>query len=489
VSTEHSSDHKVSIARKAGRGVIWNFLTYGLSKGVVLLTTSILARLLTKEDFGLVAVAVIAISYLSVVKDLGLGLALVQRRENIDEAANTVFTINLMLGFFLSLIVLPLAPLFAAYFEDPMITPVLRWLGLSFAIHALGSVHGSLLMRDLDYRRKFIPDMGNTIIKGLVSLGLAFTGYGVWALVFGQIAGSFASVILVWSISPWRPRLALNRRIAGQLVRFGASITGVDILTVFVDNLSYIIVGRLFGLAALGVFTMSYRLPEMLIIGNLWVMAAVLFPAFSSIQDKPDELRRGFLISIRLVQLIAMPLCVGLFLVADPIVRVVFGEQWLDTIPLLRILSIYALVTSIGYHVGDVYKAIGRPDILFKLNILSIFLMVPALLIGSLYGLTGIALGYLVSIVLDQAVGIYIATRFVKVTFLDIFKEIVPAAQAALAMIPIVLVALYLTADAGPFMQLVLAMVSGAAVYLGIVWWTERERLLRIAQVVMSPKQ
>ncbi|HRQ23122.1 MAG TPA: oligosaccharide flippase family protein, partial [Anaerolineales bacterium] len=309
-----------------------------------------------------------------------------------------------------------------------------------------------------------------------------------WALVFGQIAGSLTSVILVWSISPWRPRLALNRGIAGQLVRFGASITGVDILTVFVDNLSYIVIGRLFGLASLGVFTMSYRLPEMLIIGNLWVMAAVLFPAFSSIQDKPDELRRGFLISIRLVQLIAMPLCVGLFIAADPIVRVVFGDQWLETIPLLRILSMYALITSIGYHVGDIYKAIGRPDILFKLNILSIFLMLPALLIGSLYGLIGVAWGYLIAIALDQMIGIYIATRFVKVTFLDIFKEIIPAAQAALAMVPVALIVLFLTRDAGAFVQLVLVALSGAATYLGIVWWTEGKALLRIAQVVISSR-
>jgi O-antigen/teichoic acid export membrane protein len=489
VTNNPQPEDRHAISRKAGRGAIWNFITYGSSKGVLLLTTSILARLLTKEDFGLVAVAIIAINYLSVVKDLGLGLALIQRRDNVDEAANTVFTINMILGFTLSLIVIPLAPFFAAYFEDPMVTPVLRWLGVSFAINALGAVHVNLLMRDLDYRKKFIPDIGNTIVKGIVSISLAFAGFGVWALVFGQIIGALVSVILVWVVLPWRPRIAINKNIAGQLIKFGASITGVDILNVFADNLSYIIIGKLFGVAALGVFTMAFRLPEMLLIGNLWVLAAVLFPAFSSIQDKPDELRRGFLFSIRLVQLIAMPLCLGLFIAAEPIVLVIFGEQWLETIPLLRVLSIFALIYSVGYHVGDIYKAIGRPDILFKLNILSIIIFIPLLLIGARFGLMGVVWGYLVGVIFDQVIGIYIATRFVKVTFGDIFREIIPAAKGALVMVPVASAALFLTKDVNTFIQLIIVVTLGAVSYLSVVWFLEKKNLLKIVQIVVSAKK
>ncbi|MCS6992672.1 MAG: lipopolysaccharide biosynthesis protein [Anaerolineales bacterium] len=483
------SNERASIARKAGRGVIWNFLSFGVSKGILLLTTSVLARLLTKEDFGLVAVAVVAINYLSVVKDLGLGLALIQRREDVDEAANTVFTINLLLGAALSLAVVPLAPLFAAYFQETQVTPVLRWLGLSFALNALGATHINLLMRDLDYRRKFIPDMTNTVVKGILSLWLAFSGLGVWALVFGQLAGAAASALAAWMVKPWRPRLRVNLPLARQLAQFGASVTGVDILTVFVDNLSYLIIGRLLGVAALGVFSISYRLPEMLIVGNLWLIASVLFPAFSSIQDKPDELRRGFLVSIRLVQLIVMPLCLGLFVAAEPIVRVFFGEQWLETIPLLRILSLYALIYSIGYHAGDVYKAIGRPDILFKLNIMSAAILVPALVVGSQFGLIGFAWGYLTAIIFDQAITLYVAGRFIRVSFWDILSEMKPAALGVLLMMPAAWGMLVLTQQFSPFAQLPLVVLSGAAGYLVVVWRLEGDELFRLARLVLSGKR
>ncbi len=477
------------ITRKAGRGIFWNFLTYGLGKGVILLTTSILARLLTKGDFGLVAIAVVAINYLSVVKDLGLGVALIQRREDVNEAANTVFTINLALGLFLSAIVIPLAPVFAIYFNDPMITPVLRWLGVSFAINALGSVHVIWLMRELDYRRKFIPDMGNTIVKGVTSIGLAYAGFGVWALVYGQILGALASVILVWIILPWRPRLTVNKKITGTLMKFGVSVTGGDILSVFIDNVDYVIVGRLFGLEALSVYTLAYRLPEMLLIGNLWVMGGVTFPAFSSIQNQPEEMRRGVLASVRLIQLIAVPISLGLLIAADPIVRVVFGEQWLDAIPVLRVLAIFAWVYSIGYHIGDVYKAIGRPDILFKLTVMTLIVIIPAILIGSNYGMLGIAWGHLVAVLIRRIISLTLATRFIKVSIIDIIKELKPSFLGALAMAPITLAVLYLTMNINPFVQLPLVVLAGAISYLSVLWWVERDNLFRLARAVGSRRE
>lgn len=483
-NNDNSTEEKSQIGRKAGRGIFWNFLTYGLSKLGVLLTTSILARLLSKDDFGLVAIAVVAINYLSVIKDLGLGVALIQRRDDVEEAANTVFTINIILGFFLSAIVIPFAPLFADYFDNPAIVPVLRWLGASFAINALGAVHNIWLMRELDYRRKFIPDMGNTVVKAVVSIGMAFGGFGVWALVFGQILGSLASVILVWVILPWRPRLTLNKKMTGSLMKFGASIIGGDIIGVVIDNLDYIIVGRIFGLAQLSIYTLAYRLPEMLVVGNLWVMGGVTFPAFSSLQDKSAEMRQGFLTSVRLIQLIVVPICFGLVVAADPIVRVLFGDQWLDVIPLLRVLGVYAWVYSLGYHIGDVYKAIGRPDILLKLSIFTLIILAPAMIIGSKFGLIGIAWGHLVAVLIRRTVSLQIATRFVDVSLFDIFRELKPSFLGGVVMVPVTIIVLLLAANLNPVLQLIVVVSSGAVSYLGVLWWVERENLLRVMRMI-----
>ena len=481
VSTQ---DDRHQITGRTARGLVWNFLAYGLGRVVVLLTTSILARILAKTEFGLVAVAVVAINYLSVIKDLGLGVALIQRKGDVEEAADTVFTLNLALGVFLSVIVFPLAPFVAVYFKDPAITAVLRWMGLTFVLQALSSVHINRLMRELDYKRKFVPDMGNSLVKGAVSIGLAFAGYGVWSLVFGQLAGTLASVILVWIILPWRPRLSLNRAVAGGLMKFGVAVTGDDILNQITDNIDYVIVGRLFGLVPLSIYTLAYRLPEMLLIGNLWIMGGVVFPAFSLIQDRPDELRRGFLASIRVVEMIALPISVGLLVAADPIVRVVFGEQWLEAIPVLRVLAVYAWIYSIGYHVGGVYKAIGRPDIVLKLSALTLVIILPALLFGARFGLIGIALGHLAAILIRRVVSLSIATKFVDVTISDIFSQLWPSFQGVLLMAPVTLGVLYLTASMNSFIQLALVVLSGVVSYMAVIWWVEREDLMRMVRAI-----
>lgn len=480
------SDNR-EIAQKTAWGFIWNFSTYFLGKLIVLITTAILARLLAKSDFGLVAVAVVAINYLSVLKDLGLGVALIQRKGDVQEAANTVFTINLFLGLLLSVLVFPLAPFVAAYFHDPQVIPVLRWMGVSFIINALGSVHTNWLVRDLDYRRKLVPELGGALAKGVISIGMAYMGYGVWSLVFGQIAGAVLSVILVWIILPWRPRFNLDRNVAGSLMKFGISVTAIDVITQITDNIDYVIVGRFFGLVPLSIYTLAYRLPEMLLIGNLWVMGGVVFPAFSSIQDRPEDLRRGFLASVRVVELLAVPICLGLLIAADPIVRVVFGDQWLEAIPVLRVLAIYAWIYSLGYHVGGFYKAIGRPDILLRLSLLTLVIILPCLLIGARYGLIGVAVGHLVAVLIRRVISLALATRFVNVSIMDIFGELRSSLLGAMVMGPIIFAVSYMTADLNPFLQLTFIVLSGALSYLLVLWGIERDNLMRLLRLVKIP--
>lgn len=472
------------MVRKVASGIVWNLLAFGFGKVTLLLVTSILARLLTKEEIGVMGAALVAVNYLTIIKDLGLGTALIQKRGDVNEAANTVFTINIVLGFLLSILVIPLAPYVGDYYNDPQVTSVLRWLGVSFAINAFGAVHVVWLLRDLDYRRKALPEMGNSLVKAVVSIAMAVAGYGVWSLVAGQIAGTLTSVILVWVILPWRPRLSIDRGIATSLFKFSSSVVSSDVLTVFVDNLDYLIVGRMFGLAALGIYTFAYRLPEMLVIGNLWILGSIAFPAFSSIQDKPDEMRRGFLGSVRIVELIVTPIALGLIIAADLLVRVVFGEEWIEIVPILRVLAAFAWIYSIGFHVGGVYKAVGRPDILFKLSVFSIVILVPSLLLGAHYfGLIGVAYGHLFAVIVRRTVSLFVATRFVNVTVTEIFAQIHASLFAGLAMTVIALATLYITSGWSALPQLLTVVSAGALVYLGLLWRTERENFSLLVQV------
>lgn len=472
----NSENTSSDISQKTTKNIGWNYLSFGSSKALSLLTVSILAHILPPEDFGLVALATLAIDYLSILSDLGLGAALVQRRGNIDEASDTVFSINLLAGIGLTTITFLLAPLAAKFFREPELIPVLRWLGLTFTLSALGAVHNVRLQRALNFRQKLIPDIGKTVIKGIISITMALTGFGVWSLVIGQLVGAAIASSLLWVVVPWRPKLSIQRSLVGKLFNFGLTVMADNTLSVIGDGFDYFVIGRIFSTTALGIYTLAYRLPEILVINTLWVMTAVLFPAFSEIQNDTDRLRKNFLRVIRYVELIVVPICFGLIIAADPIIRVIFGEQWLDAIPIMRVLSLYALVISIGFHSGDIYKAIGRPDILVKTSVPVFIIRITLLWIGAQYSLLGVAYAHLIAGAIEITIRLLIAMYVVKISLTDIITQL-RAFIGGIVLIVCAFAMLQFSQDFIPILRLTLVILTGGVSYLLAISQLEKELL------------
>lgn len=483
ISVDQPASSSHEIGQKVAQNAGWNYLSFGLSKALNLIVVSILAHLLTPNHFGLVALATLAIEYLSILSDFGLGAALVQRRENIDDASNIAFTFNLLIGVFLTGLVLAIAPYVAMFFHEPSLISILRWLGFTFVISSIGSVHKALLQRDLRFGKKLVPELGNTLVKGGLSIALALSGYGSWSLVFGQLAGVSTSVLLLWLVVSWKPRLQIKSDITSQLFKYGLSIMTVSASTILADSFDYVLIGRFFNATALGIYTLAYRLPDLLIINTLSVLAAVFFPAFSSIQNQQDVLRKSFLSTTKYVQLLVTPLCLGIFVAADPIIRVIFGEQWLASIPIMQILSMYALVLSIGFHVGDIYKAIGRPDILLKLAIPILIVRLTSLWIGSQYSLTGIAIGHLIAAIIEVILRAIVTIKVLRVSLREMLNQLT-AFIGGIALLVFSVPVLYFTQDTLPLLRLISIVVAGAVGYIGATWFLERDAILNVIGVI-----
>lgn len=476
-------DNYQEVTKKATRSMGWNYLSLGLGKALNIITVSVLAHLLAPEYFGLVALATLTIDYLSVLNDLGLGAALIQRRQNVDESAHVAFTLNILAGIILTIITFIIAPYAATFFKEPQVTAILRWLGLTFILSSFGSIHNVLLQRDLNFRKKIIPELGNTIVKAIISIGLAAAGFGVWSLVIGQLIGASIASLLLWILLPWRPIFSWNIAIGKELFTYGFSIMGNNALTVWEQNFDYFIIGLIYDPTALGVYALAYRLPQALVLSILWSMTSVLFPTFSSLQDQKGALKKSFLSVLRYVELLVTPLCLGMFIAADPLIRVLFGEQWVAAIPILRVLSLYAWVVSIGYHVGDIYKAIGRPDILIKMSIPMFFIRVFLLWLGAQYSLVGVGIGHLVAMLIESVVRYFVAAHFLNITILDVIKELTSFVCGGVLAI-FALIALYFTAKNTPIVQLFFVVAAGAAGYLITAWFVERDSAMRALQML-----
>jgi PST family polysaccharide transporter len=477
------------LGRTSARGVLWNGATFATSKLLVLATTVVLARLLIPDDFGLVGIGLLVIGYLDLFNDFGVSAAVVQTREAPERTANVAFWVNMALGSALTVVGLTAAPLVADFFDEPRATAVVQVLSLSLLLTSVGSIHEARLRREMRFRRRLGPELGRAIAKGGTAITLAVLGTGVWSLVWGQLAGELTAAVLYWFAFRWRPAFVLDLAVTRRLLGFGSQIALVGVLGGVLRNADYVVVGRALGTRALGLYTLAFRMPQLLIEGAVTIVGQVAFPAFARVQHDPVRLRSGLIRALRLTALVITPLGLGLAVVADPFIRVVYGERWVPAIEVMQLLAVYMVVQGASRLVGDVYKATGRAGILSKLAVLKLLITLPLLVIFVGGGIRGVALAQVLSATICFVIDLAVVQRVVGVTRNELAIAFLPAARAGVALMAGCLVAAHGLAAAGAGVELGALTVTGAACYLGALAVFDKGALAEVRQLMAGPRR
>lgn len=476
-----------SFAKTTVSSAMWVYAAFYIGKLIVFLSTVVLARILTKNEYGIVGFAVTFISFLDVVRDLGIGAALIYYREDL-KAKSTAFWLGLFVGLSIFVFVWFVAPLLGDFFRDDSIVWVLRILAFNYPLWAFGGIHEALLIKELAFSRKFIPDFSQALTKGLLSIVLAFLGFGPWSLIVGHLSGTLAAVFSLWRLVPWRPTFEFVPNAARALLRFGLPMVGVNILGAIVLNADYVIVGRYLGKAQLGVYTTAFRIPELVVLQFCAIVAQVLFPVFSKMREDKNALVVAFLQTARYVALITVPLGLGMALLARPFILAVFTDKWQDAIPVMQAISIYALVLSLGYNAGDVYKALGVPGVLTKISFVKAVILLPGLLwaVTRPGNLIAVAIVQIIVACVGSVINFAVALRMLQISAATLLKSMSPALLAGAGLTVVVSLFGILTASLNPWLQVLIGVLAGVLAYAGILWWGERELLANAAQVFGS---
>ena len=434
----------------------------------------ILARLLTPADFGVVAVAMIALNFSQMFWDAGLGRALIQTEEAPEKAANVVFWVNAVMGFVIYAILFLAAPAIAAFFHSPASMPVLRVLGLQLVIGSLSAVQASLLTRELNFRWLFWIKLATVFIPAGFSIPLAYCGYGVWALVAGHLASSVLNLGLLWSKSPWRPSWQFDWLLARRLFRFGVWVLGESLAAWFFvwgDNL---LVGRFLGVDALGVYSVGWNISLMVFALILNPFLPVLYPAFSRLQGDLQALGATFHKVNRIVVALALPMGVGLLLVGPLLTGVLFGDKWQG---LGLVLSLIGFMHGMTWVVGinpEVYRALGRPDVNTKLMFITIIYYLPAYLLAAPYGLKVFTLTRLGVALLAIPIHVFLCMRMLNAAPLYLWHDGKPMILATLVMALGVVGVKWLMAWWSGGMSGILTLIfligTGLIAYGGMLW-------------------
>jgi lipopolysaccharide exporter len=421
------TDAKVSVSGRAPQAMAWAAATMVASKGATLVATLVLARLLVPADFGLFAVGLLVINYLDRVKDVGVGAGLVYRREEWTRLAGTGLGLSVASSFLLSALAVLLAPLAGQFFGDDRAVGVVQLLAVALLVSGLAVVPESKLRRELDFRRRLVPEVAAAVVKGVVSVALAYAGQGVFSLVWGQVAGSTVQSLLYWKLCGWRPRFAWRGDDARALIRYGLPSALVAVLAVVTENLDYVVIGRLLPSADLGYYVLAYRVPELTVLAVCIVAGQVFFPMFSRLQDDIPELAATYLRSVRLISLITVPGGVLVAVVAPELVTTLYSDGWEPAIPVLRLLALFSAVYSLSFHAGEVYKATGRPGILNILAVVKLVVLLPPLWWAAHDGIVAVAAVMVAANVVLTLVKLAVVRRILGLTWSALGRAFVPA--------------------------------------------------------------
>lgn len=482
------SEQTSSLWGRTLRGTLWFYFSTYAGKAMVFLSTIVLARLLLQEDFGVAGYGLVVISFLNVLSDLGIGTAYIYHADE-ETMADTAFWLNLATGMTLFGLTWTVAPLAGDFFQDPKAIPIVRALAFNFPLVAVGNIHDSMLRKALTFQRKFIPDVMKAVSKGVISIALAFLGFGAWSLIWGHLGGTLLASITLWCVVPWRPQLQLNRKLADSLLRYGGGIVAVNALGVLLLNVDYLLVGRYLGATALGIYTLAFRLPELLVQEFPVIVSNVLFPTFTKLRDDAEQFTSGIYNALRYSTIVTVPIGVGLALVAQPMVLTLFSERWTEMAPVLTAIALDMTILSLTFNLGLVYKAQGRPDLLSRLILLRGVILLPAIwwAVTGPATVTAVAWTRAVVAIYIVALDLFAAQRFLGLSIRSMLAAFQPATIGALCMtVGVLLSQTYLTEQASAYLELAVSVAVGALLYTLTLWWLQREVVLRINHQVRT---
>lgn len=455
-----------SLQHKAIRSGVWVTLSSVLGAGLSFLRSIIMARLLTPEIFGLMAICSMVIRGIEIFTETGFGAALIHRQERFEDARDTAFTLWVLRGVGLAVIAFLVSPLVAAFYNEAVLQPIVAVIGISFILTGFNNINTIALQKELDFKRLTYLDQVGGVLSTIIGLGLAYWLRDVWALVYSQLISSVISVVLSYVMVPGRPRFRFDPVVARELFSYGKFMTGLAVVVFLTNQLDSAMIGKLLGMEALGFYTVAYTLANIPSTNLSKVIAKVLFPMFSKLQADLVQLRVEYVRGVRLVVAVVVPISVGIVVLAHDIVTALYGAKWAAAAVPLQILAIFGCFQALWMLNGYLYNAIGKPHIDFYMNTSRLVFVLGLLYPLTIsYGLVGASAAVALPMAAQFIVGVFLSRRVIGVPVIATVQPLgVAIVQGAVLAAVLIAAKSLIASDSVP--GLVLVTVIGASLCL-----------------------
>lgn len=366
--------------------MLWRLAERSGSQAISFIVSVILARLLMPEEFGVISLITVLTSVLTLFIDGGFSNALIQKQSTDQTDYSTVFYFNLILGigFYVGMFIA--APAIANFYQRSDMIPYIRVLSLTLIIGGFNGVQQALVAKRMQYKRFFYSSLGGTLLSAVVGVAMAFTGFGVWSLIAQRLTDQLVDSVILWFTVQWRPSFCFSITRLKPLACYGGKLIGSSLLYSLTNNLTSLLIGKFFSTSELAYYEKGRQVPMWLVYNLQAVAQSVLFSAMAEQQSEKDRIRAMLRKSVIISAYSIFPCVTGIAVCAEPLVRILFTEKWIELVPYLQIWCFISATYLLDTANLQVIQALGRSDIYLKIEIVKEIITVISLLIAIPFG-------------------------------------------------------------------------------------------------------
>lgn len=445
--------------------LFWRFMERSGAQGVTLIVSVILARIIDPMVYGTISLVIVFTSILQVFVDSGLGNSLIQKKDADDIDFSSVFYFNMVLCFFLYALMFFAAPLIASFYGNNDLVSLIRVMSFILIISGFKNIQQAYVSRHMLFKKFFYATLAGTIGAAVLGIWMAYHGYGVWALVFQNLFNQSIDTIILWITVKWRPKLCFSWERFKRLYSYAWKLLLSSLIDTFYQKVSQLVIGKYYSEADLAYFNQGQYIPYAVINNINTSIDSVLLPAISSEQESINRVKLMTRRSIKIGTYIIIPMMVGIATIAEPLVRLVLTEKWLPCVFFLQVSCITFMFRPINTSNLSAIKALGRSDIVLKLEIINKTLGFVILFGTTWFGVKIIALGLLLSNVITQVINAWPNKKLLNYRYSEQLKDIIPNALLSVAMgIIVYCISLIKLND---YITLIMQILVGISIYIG----------------------
>ncbi|MBN2403129.1 MAG: MOP flippase family protein [Spirochaetes bacterium] len=458
---------KDNLKKSTINALSWSFIeTIGMQT-VQFIISIILARLLLPAQFGLIGMLTIFIAVSQTFLNSGFGSALIQKCDATQTDICSVFYFNIVVGIAFAALLCFAAPWIADFYKQPVLTPLTRLLSLVLVINSFGLIQTTIVTKEINFKILTKANIVSSIVSGIIGIVMALNGFGVWSLAIQQISRAFLSTLLLWIFNTWRPSAIFNLKSLSLLFTFGSRMLASGLLNQIFNNIYLLVIGKLFSASDLGYFTRASTLQDVpsQTLGSM--VSRVTFPVFSTLQDDRERLKRVMKKALTSLSFINIPVMLGLSLVSRPLIIVLFGEKWSESIPYLQLLCFLGLLLPMHLINLNALEALGKSNLFFRLEVIKKILIVINIAITWRWGISAMIYGMIITSVISYYLNSYYSKKLLNYSIIEQIFDLLPYISVSLLMgVCVYLVSLL------PFPNvwslLLSQIIVGGAVYIGL---------------------